>query len=470
MVMFPALVLLCASVGSGDAVLLQFSSDSCQPCRAMQPIVQRLAQGGLPVRQIKIDQQPQLASQYRVHGVPCFIMVADGKIVDRVDGMTSYARLERMFRTAREHLAAQPRPAAPTVVRPNTAPVPATNTAPAATQFVSAGPADMNLQRLATSSPTVRSLQASVRLVVEEPNGKSLGTGTIIDRHGDEALIVSCAHIFRGSAGKGRILVDLFCPGAQPSVEGQLITYDFERDIALIAVRPGCNVVPVPVAPAGFTLEPGRRVFSVGCDRGRPPSVRNSHVTDLNRYVGPDNVEVAGAPVDGRSGGGLFSEDGMLVGICNFADNTDNEGIYAALSIVHWQLDQIGQQRIYQHGNTQLASAAPAAETAPVAPPTASLQQNVSDNPALALAAAAAGTGDTEVICIVRSRSQPQGNNQVIVVAQPSSQFLDLLARESRQQPTTTTLSQMSNDIRPVAARATAPMPTVGASSFGSGM
>ena len=38
----------------------------------------------------------------------------------------------------------------------------------------------------------------------------SLGTGTVIDCRQGEALILTCGHIFRDSAGKGRIEVDLF--------------------------------------------------------------------------------------------------------------------------------------------------------------------------------------------------------------------------------------------------------------------
>ena len=56
-------------------------------------------------------------------------------------------------------------------------------------------------------------LQATVRVRVTDPDGTSKGTGTIIDLHGDEALILTCGHIFRASQGSGQIEVDLFAPG-----------------------------------------------------------------------------------------------------------------------------------------------------------------------------------------------------------------------------------------------------------------
>ena len=61
-------------------------------------------------------------------------------------------------------------------------------------------------------------IAASVRLRVEDPDGRSCGSGTIIDSRGGEALVLTCGHIFRDSHGKGRIEVDLFAnpPQADP--------------------------------------------------------------------------------------------------------------------------------------------------------------------------------------------------------------------------------------------------------------
>ena len=52
-------------------------------------------------------------------------------------------------------------------------------------------------------------------------------------------------------------------------------------------------------------MRPGDRAFSVGCDKGADPTVRQTHITAVNKYQGRPNVTAAGQPVDGRSGGGL---------------------------------------------------------------------------------------------------------------------------------------------------------------------
>ena len=103
----------------------------------------------------------------------------------------------------------------------------------------------------------------------------------------------------------------------------------------------GTTAAPAPAPGAD------RRV-AIGCDHGAPPTVRRSNISAIDKYVGAPNIEVAGQPVDGRSGGGLFTAAGKLIGVCNAADPQDNEGLYAGLETVHWQLDQIGQARIYQ--------------------------------------------------------------------------------------------------------------------------
>ena len=42
----------------------------------------------------------------------------------------------------------------------------------------------------------------TVRFTILEPNGRAYGTGTIIDARSGEALVVTCAHLFRGPDGK----------------------------------------------------------------------------------------------------------------------------------------------------------------------------------------------------------------------------------------------------------------------------
>ncbi|MEX0794307.1 MAG: trypsin-like peptidase domain-containing protein, partial [Pirellulaceae bacterium] len=178
------------------------------------------------------------------------------------------------------------------------------------------------------------------RLKVEDPNGNSFGSGTIVHRQGEDALVLTCAHIFRDSQGQGKINVDIFPPSGQQTVIGQIITYDLDRDVALVAIRTAAKVAVMPLGSRDSECQVGQTVFSIGCDQGGDRRLHDSRVNTVNRYQGPANVQVAGAPIDGRSGGGLFAADGQVVGVCNAADPEDDEGLYAAIPTIYEVLEQ----------------------------------------------------------------------------------------------------------------------------------
>ena len=457
-----ALLLTLALAANGDAELLEFTAEWCGPCRVMEPTIRRLVSAGYPVRKVDVDRERQTAASFRISGVPCFVMLVGGREVDRVTGPVSHDRLIQMYETARlgvpNHGPSPLRsfephsnvvraqspdgaiPAAHIVGQSYASPVvtsgaqpiqiPHTRTVPSASSN-SIDPAAVQSAYLAT-----------VRLRVEDALGHGYGTGTIIDVHGGEALVVTCGHLFRESAGQGSIQVDIFDSGQPRTVAGQLISYDLVRDIAMVSIAPGQPISPVRVAASGEGIARGAAVFSVGCNKGQRPSVRESRVTAIDRYLGPPNIEVAGQPIDGRSGGGLFSGDGRLIGICNAADREDNEGIYAGLPTIHWELDRIGQRRIYEAVARPLlaqAGASSASVTQPFARPAAPRIMNERMVvPAVASQIHHNGPppdsfgSDTEVICIIRSRHDPSGNQRLLVLDNPSADLLARLRRASR--------------------------------------
>ena len=96
-----------------------------------------------------------------------------------------------------------------------------------------------------------------------------------------------------------------------------------------------------------YRVAEGLTVVSVGCNNGDLPTARASKVTRLNRFNGPPNIEVAGQPVEGRSGGGLFSPEGYVIGICNAADPEAKEGYFGAAASVYAELDREKMAFIY---------------------------------------------------------------------------------------------------------------------------
>src|SRR5262245_34627349 len=92
------LILLAAP--PGEAVLVQFTSQNCPHCRAMQPILERLSKEGCSVQVIDADRQPDVAQQFKIQGVPTFVALASGRETGRIEGATTYEKLVALFRTA----------------------------------------------------------------------------------------------------------------------------------------------------------------------------------------------------------------------------------------------------------------------------------------------------------------------------------------------------------------------------------
>src|SRR5262245_24291763 len=83
---------------AGQTVLVQFSSQRCPHCQAMQPIMTRLSQEGCPVQVIDVDQQRDIAQQFRITGVPTFVTLTAGRETGRIVGPASYERLVALYR------------------------------------------------------------------------------------------------------------------------------------------------------------------------------------------------------------------------------------------------------------------------------------------------------------------------------------------------------------------------------------
>jgi hypothetical protein len=202
-----------------------------------------------------------------------------------------------------------------------------------------------------------------------------------------------------------------------------------QRDVGLIAIRPNRDVTPMKIAGRNLRTQRGDRVFSIGCDRGDPPSVRESRVSHVNKYLGPANIEVAGAPIDGRSGGGLFTSDGTIIGVCNAADPEDDEGLYAAVETIHQEIIAAKLNFLLEDSQPQRAIATvPAVQSSAngaVLPRGMAAPSSMRDDgPNRQLPV----DNDMAVIVIMRSRSRPQQQDEVIFVRDPSTNLLDAIA------------------------------------------
>jgi thiol-disulfide isomerase/thioredoxin len=360
---------------AAEPVLIDFHAQWCGPCQRARPAVKQLLHDGYPIKSVDIDQEPELARRYRVDSVPTFIAAdGSGRELDRISGLHSARELARFYKSAIAN--AQP-PAS------SNAHVGSRRDARSGASDDDDGDAERRSRRNDADRPEDQSEPAASRLTNPKPwqtvvrirvignHSTGYGSGTIIHSTPDESLILTCGHIFKVEGRRQftaaefpkRIMIDLFdgqLQGTDPArvhfleaVEGKAVDYDFKRDVGLIRIKPGRGLPASRVVPADWEPQSRMKVLAVGCSEGTDATAWHTIIKRprmLNFLAGNpayEAVECEWAPKQGRSGGGLYTSDGYVTGVCNFAEPQGNTGLYATPRSIYALLDRNNLSWLY---------------------------------------------------------------------------------------------------------------------------
>ncbi len=87
-----------AVLQSETPVLVDFWATWCQPCKAMSPYVDKLAEemtGKLKVVKLNTEDNPEVPARYGITAIPTFLIIKKGEVVHQSVGSQPYEKFKQ---------------------------------------------------------------------------------------------------------------------------------------------------------------------------------------------------------------------------------------------------------------------------------------------------------------------------------------------------------------------------------------
>jgi thioredoxin 1 len=77
--------------------VLKFSASWCGPCKMLAMTVKELDDNTVPITDVDIDENLELATKYGIRGVPTLVLLENGLEVKRVSGALTLPKLKEFI-------------------------------------------------------------------------------------------------------------------------------------------------------------------------------------------------------------------------------------------------------------------------------------------------------------------------------------------------------------------------------------
>ncbi len=87
---------------NSELTLVYFGGENCTSCKSYSPILEELSDNysdGVLYYKVNVDKSPNLATEYKIRGLPSVIVFKNGAKAEKLIGLRSYENIEEKLKS-----------------------------------------------------------------------------------------------------------------------------------------------------------------------------------------------------------------------------------------------------------------------------------------------------------------------------------------------------------------------------------